>query len=180
VLFKRASLHEGVLGEWKYSSTHSFTSALGGGEWSTSGPGRFIPRERVPRTHWPGGCAGLRAGMDKVVKRKIPSPRWESNPDYPARNLVAIPTELSRLLIDQRLFSKFLFQQHPLCIYYVYWFLRFKHCLLSTVTQLLAVPLKSVLVSSITIRRDLVINKVLIAIFLQKLFEQLCIHPFSC
>jgi hypothetical protein len=30
--------HEGVLGEWRYSSTHSLTSALDGGEWSASRP----------------------------------------------------------------------------------------------------------------------------------------------
>jgi len=28
------------------------TSALGGGEWSASRPGRFSPRERAPRIHW--------------------------------------------------------------------------------------------------------------------------------
>jgi len=33
------------------------TSALNGGEWSTSLPGRFTPRERVPATHWIGGWA---------------------------------------------------------------------------------------------------------------------------
>jgi len=27
------------------------TSALDGGEWSASRPGRFIPRERAPDTH---------------------------------------------------------------------------------------------------------------------------------
>jgi hypothetical protein len=32
-LFNRAPCHEGILGEWRYSSTHSFTSALDGGEW---------------------------------------------------------------------------------------------------------------------------------------------------
>jgi hypothetical protein len=31
-----------------------FTSALAGGEWSTSRPGRFTPGERAPRTHWIG------------------------------------------------------------------------------------------------------------------------------
>jgi hypothetical protein len=36
-------------------------------------------------------------GLDAVAKREIPSPRWESNPDRPARSLVAIPTELSLL-----------------------------------------------------------------------------------
>jgi hypothetical protein len=34
-----------VLGEWKYSSTHSLTSALDVGEWSNSRSGRFTPRE---------------------------------------------------------------------------------------------------------------------------------------
>jgi hypothetical protein len=38
-----------------YSSTHSLTSALDGGEWSASRLGRFTPRERVPGTHWKGG-----------------------------------------------------------------------------------------------------------------------------
>jgi hypothetical protein len=35
-----------------YSSTHSLISALDGGEWSASRPGRFTPRERAPGTHW--------------------------------------------------------------------------------------------------------------------------------
>jgi hypothetical protein len=34
---------EGVLGEWRYSSTHSLTSALDAGEWSASRPGCFNP-----------------------------------------------------------------------------------------------------------------------------------------
>jgi hypothetical protein len=33
---------------WRYSSPHSLTSALDGGEWSASRPGRFTPRERAP------------------------------------------------------------------------------------------------------------------------------------
>jgi hypothetical protein len=33
--------HEGIFGEWKYSSTYSLTSVLEGGEWSVSCPGRF-------------------------------------------------------------------------------------------------------------------------------------------
>jgi hypothetical protein len=40
---------------------------------------------------------GPKAGLDTVVKRKIPGPRQGSNPDHPARSLVAIPTEPSRL-----------------------------------------------------------------------------------
>jgi hypothetical protein len=50
------------------------TSALDGGEWSASHPGRFIPRERAPGTYRTGGWVGPRAVLDEVVKRKIPSP----------------------------------------------------------------------------------------------------------
>jgi hypothetical protein len=46
--------HGVILGELRYSSTHSLTSALDGGEWSASRPGRFTPRERAPGTHWVG------------------------------------------------------------------------------------------------------------------------------
>jgi hypothetical protein len=87
--FSRAPRHEGVLGELRYSSTHSLTSAVDGGEWSTSRPGRFTPRERAPGTHWVGGWVGPRAVLDVVVKRKIlaPPPRIEPyNPDRPARS----------------------------------------------------------------------------------------------
>jgi hypothetical protein len=66
-----------------YSSTHSLTSALDGGEWSTSRPGRFTPRERAPGTRWIGGWVGPRAVLEAVVKRKIPSPRRESKPRTP-------------------------------------------------------------------------------------------------
>jgi hypothetical protein len=69
--------HEGVLGKWTYTSTHSLTPALDGGEWSVSRPGRFNPRERAPGTYWIGGWLDPRAVLDAVVKRKIPCPRWE-------------------------------------------------------------------------------------------------------
>jgi hypothetical protein len=59
---------------------HSLTSALDGGEWSASRPGRFTARERAPGTHWIGGWVGPRAVLDAVMKRKIPSPHWELNP----------------------------------------------------------------------------------------------------
>jgi hypothetical protein len=55
--------------EWRSSSAHSLTSALDGGEWAASRPGRFTPRERVPGTHWIGGWVGPRAVLDAVVKR---------------------------------------------------------------------------------------------------------------
>jgi hypothetical protein len=38
-------------------------SALVGGEWSTSRPGRFTPGERAPGTHWTGGWVDLRANL---------------------------------------------------------------------------------------------------------------------
>jgi hypothetical protein len=52
----------------------SLTSALDGGEWSASLTGRFTSRERAPGTHWIEGWVGPRAGLEVVVKRKIPSP----------------------------------------------------------------------------------------------------------
>jgi hypothetical protein len=62
---------------------HAFlTSALDGGEWSASLPDRFTPRERTPGTNWIGGWVGPRAILDALVKRKIPSPRRESNPKH--------------------------------------------------------------------------------------------------
>jgi hypothetical protein len=67
--FNWAPHHEGVLGEWSYSSTHSLTSALDGGERSASRPGCFTPRERVLGTHWIGGWVGPRAFLDAVVKK---------------------------------------------------------------------------------------------------------------
>jgi hypothetical protein len=42
-------------------------------------------RERAPGTHWIGGWVGPRAGLNVMVKRKIPSPttQRESNPRTP-------------------------------------------------------------------------------------------------
>jgi hypothetical protein len=57
-----------------FSNTYiyvSFTSALVGGEWSASRPGRFTPGERAPNTQWIGGWLGPRAGLDDVDKRKF-------------------------------------------------------------------------------------------------------------
>jgi hypothetical protein len=87
--FNRPPRHEGLLGEWRYSSTHSLTSALNGGEWSASRPGRFTSKERAPGTHWIGGWVGPRAVLDAVVKRRISSPRRESNPKTPIVQPVA-------------------------------------------------------------------------------------------
>jgi hypothetical protein len=76
------------IGEVGYSFTHSLTSALDGDEWSASRPYRFTPRERAPGTHYI-AWVGPRAGLDAVVKRKISSPRRESNPRTPIAQPVA-------------------------------------------------------------------------------------------
>jgi hypothetical protein len=72
-----------------------FTSALDGAKWSVSCPCRFTPRERAPGTQWIGGWVGPRAGLDTVVKRKIPSPAGTRTPDHPARSSGLYTTELS-------------------------------------------------------------------------------------
>jgi hypothetical protein len=56
---------------------HAFlTSALDGGKWSASRPGRF-----TPGTQWIRGWVGPRIGLDAVAKRKIPNPYRELKPD---------------------------------------------------------------------------------------------------
>jgi hypothetical protein len=40
-------------------------------------------KERSPGTHWVGGWAGPRAGLDTVWERIILSPLRESNPNHP-------------------------------------------------------------------------------------------------
>jgi hypothetical protein len=99
--FNKAQRHEGVLEEWRYSSTHSLTSALDGGKWSASRPGRFTSRERVPGTHWIGGWVGPRAVLDAWFGEKFPVPVGSQTPEPQSSSPLpsAIPTELSRLLI---------------------------------------------------------------------------------
>jgi hypothetical protein len=46
--FFRTPRHEDILGEWRYSSTHSLTSALDGGEWSASRPRPLYPQGKSP------------------------------------------------------------------------------------------------------------------------------------
>jgi hypothetical protein len=55
-----------------YTSTHSLTSALDGGEWSASRPGRFTLRERAPDTHWIGGWVGPRSGGKEKNSQPLP------------------------------------------------------------------------------------------------------------
>jgi hypothetical protein len=58
-------------GERMYLSYSFTTSALDGGEWSASRPGRALaPRERTPDTHCTGGWVGPRAGLDTEARGK--------------------------------------------------------------------------------------------------------------
>jgi len=71
LFFSWALHHEGILDEWRYSSTHSLTLALDGGEWLASCPSHFTPKEKAPGTHWIVGWVGPRAVLDALM-RKIP------------------------------------------------------------------------------------------------------------
>jgi hypothetical protein len=71
------------------------TSALAGGERSTSRPGRFTPEERAPGTDCIRGWVDSRAGLDDAEKRKILDPTGTRTPTPRSSN----PTTLSRLLI---------------------------------------------------------------------------------
>jgi hypothetical protein len=52
-------------------------------------PAALPPREGVPVTQWIGGCVGPGAVLGAVVKRKIPSPRQESETRTPTVKSVA-------------------------------------------------------------------------------------------
>jgi len=54
----------------------SLTSALDGGEWSASLPGRFAPRERAPHTHWIGGYVSPRNSEDKFTNSQLYKNRY--------------------------------------------------------------------------------------------------------
>jgi hypothetical protein len=64
--------------------------------------------ERAPGTHWIGGWVGPRAGLDAVAKRKFRAPVENRIPLRPARRLVTIPTELSRIAVFVRSFLIFI------------------------------------------------------------------------
>jgi hypothetical protein len=50
------------------------TSALVGGEWSVSRPGRFTPEGRALGTYWIGGWVSPRTGLDDVEERNVLPP----------------------------------------------------------------------------------------------------------
>jgi hypothetical protein len=57
------------------------TSALVGGEWSASHPGRFTPGERAPSNHCRGGWVDPRASLDEVQKENfLTLPGFEIRP----------------------------------------------------------------------------------------------------
>jgi hypothetical protein len=87
--FNWAPRHEGVLGGWRYTSTHSLTSTLDGGEWSASRPGRFTPKESAPRHPLYRRLGGpqSRSGRGGEEKNSQPPPGIEPyNTDRPTRS----------------------------------------------------------------------------------------------
>jgi len=64
--------HEGTVGEQKYSSTLSLSSALEGVGGQLHAPAA-LPRER-PGTHCIGGWVGLRCGTHRLHRDSIPEP----------------------------------------------------------------------------------------------------------
>jgi hypothetical protein len=79
-----------ISGAWRerrYSSYTYLTSALEGGEWSASRPGRALPPgKEPPGTHCTGGWVGPTAGMDAGVRGKILCLCRGSNPGRPVRS----------------------------------------------------------------------------------------------
>jgi hypothetical protein len=103
--------HEGVLGELRYSSTYSLTSAL-----SASHPGRITPQgksSRYPLDRRLGGPQS-RSGRGGEEKNSQPPLGIEhQNPHRPDRSLAAISTELSRLLwVYKKVKFPFSFTEH--------------------------------------------------------------------
>jgi hypothetical protein len=75
------------LGEWRYSSTHSLTSALDADEWSASRPSCFIPIGKSPWYPLDRRLGGSqsRSGRGGEEKNYHPPPEEEPyNPDRPA------------------------------------------------------------------------------------------------
>jgi hypothetical protein len=74
-----ASCHEGVLG----SGGIALCMLDLGTRWRCEvsfTPWLLYLRERAPGTHWIGGWVDPRAGLDTVVRRKIPCTCWDLNP----------------------------------------------------------------------------------------------------
>jgi hypothetical protein len=64
-----------------YRSNILLNSALAGGEWAASRPGRFNSGGKASGTNWIGDWVGLKAGLDNVEKRKfLTLPKLELRP----------------------------------------------------------------------------------------------------
>jgi hypothetical protein len=61
-------------------------------------PRPLYPQGKSPGTHWIGGWVAPRAVLGAVVKRKIPSPRRESNPRTPINTCYGDGTTVPRIL----------------------------------------------------------------------------------
>jgi len=61
-------------------------------------PAAFTPKVRAPGTHWIGGWVGPRAVL-VAVKRKIPSPRRESNPRISKMMITYLQLQAIKILI---------------------------------------------------------------------------------
>jgi hypothetical protein len=84
--FNWAPRHEGVLGERRYSSTHTLTSALDGDEWPVSRPGCFTPGERASGAHWIGGWVGPEPVWTQWWRENFPTPAGTRTPHHAARS----------------------------------------------------------------------------------------------
>jgi hypothetical protein len=87
--FKWAPRHVGVLRKWRYSATHSLTSALDGGEWSASRHGRFIPQGKSLWYPLNRRLGGSQSRSGRGGEEKNSQPRRESNPRIPIVQPVA-------------------------------------------------------------------------------------------
>jgi hypothetical protein len=88
VFFNRTPHNEDVLGECRYSSIHSLTSALDGLCGQLHAPAA-LPQGKSAWYPLDRRLGGPRAVMNVVVNSKIPSPHRESNPRTPIVQPVA-------------------------------------------------------------------------------------------
>jgi hypothetical protein len=83
-------------------------------------PVAFTPRERASGIHWIGGWVGPRTGLDTVVKRKIPSPCWDSNhrSSIPQSSAITLsyPGSLFLNIFSVKIYSRRGHEQKPFLI----------------------------------------------------------------
>jgi len=91
--------------EWRYSATHSLTSALDGVEWLASRPGRFTSRERAPGTYWIGGWVAPEPFLTPWWREKTSSPCREANPRTPIIQPVAQLYTVTICILWREIFS---------------------------------------------------------------------------